>query len=122
MKYISIIITILFVTYGQLIIKYEINKLGVLTSTNFLGLSKFFIKALTNIGILSGLFAAVIAALAWMYTMNKFDLSSVYPFLSINLLLVPFLSVYFFDEAMNVYKIAGILIIVIGNIIFSRGI
>lgn len=122
MKYMSLAITILFVTYGQLILKYEINKMGLIPSNGFFELSKFFVKVLTNIGILSGLFAAVIAALSWMYTMNKFDLSSVYPFLSINFILVPFLSIYLFDESINVYKIAGILVIFIGNIIFSRGI
>jgi len=96
MKYISIIITLILVTYGQLILKYEINKLGQISTDNFLELSKFFFKALTNIGILSGLLAAFIAALSWMSAMSKFELSSIYPFLSLNFILVPLLSVYFF--------------------------
>lgn len=121
MKYISIIITLILVTYGQLILKYEINKLGEI-SDNFLELSKFFFKALTNIGILSGLLAAFIAALSWMSAMSKFELSSIYPFLSLNFILVPLLSVYFFGEDINIYKVIGIFLIFLGIIIFSKGI
>ena len=122
MKYLSVIFTLLFVTYGQLIIKYEINKLGRIPTDSIWEIISYFIKAVTNVGILSGLCAAFFAALAWMAAMSRFELSSVYPFLSLNFVLVPILSVYFFGESMNLPKIVGISLICLGVFIFSKGV
>ena len=108
MKYLSIIITLILITYGQLILKHEINNIGTVSSATIVELYRFFFKALTNIGILSGLLAAFIAALCWMYALGKFQLSSIYPLLSLNFIFVPLLSIYFFNEDLSLYKLAGI--------------
>lgn len=77
MKYMGIILTLIFVTYGQLIIKYEINRLGTVPTNTIWDIGNYFFRALTNIGIISGLFAAFLAALSWMSAMSKFELTSV---------------------------------------------
>ncbi|HUV36388.1 MAG TPA: hypothetical protein VMX58_05565 [Patescibacteria group bacterium] len=121
MKYITVMLTLLFVTYGQLIIKHEINKMGQIPTDGIASAATFFLRALTNIGILSGLAAAVCAAFAWMAAMSKFQLGSIYPLLSLNFVLVPLLSAIIFKESLNAYNISGIAIIVLGIIVFSRG-
>ena len=122
MKYISVVLTLVFVTYGQLIIKYGINRIGPHPTSGVLEIANYFVRALTNIWILSGLFAAFIASLAWMAALSKFELSSVYPILSLNFVLVPLLSVYIFGESINAFKVVGILMIVLGVFVFSRGV
>ncbi len=122
MKYITIIVTLILVTYGQLILKSEVNKLGPIPTGSLNEITKYFISAVSNLWILSGLFAAVFAALAWIATMSKFQLSSVYPLLSLNFVIVPLLSIYLFNESLNLFKIIGIIVIIGGVFIFSRGI
>ena len=121
-KYVSVIITLAFVTYGQLVLKYEVNKFNLKPSGSLSDLAVFFSKLLMNVGVLSGLAAAVVAAFAWLYAINKFQLSAVYPLLSINFILVPLLSVFLFNEEINVYKGVGILVIVLGILVFSKGV
>jgi len=121
MKYISVLIVLLFVTYGQLILKHQVNKIGAAPSGNVGQLIPFFGELLTDVGILSGLAAAAVAALAWLYAISKFELSSVYPLLSINFILVPLLSILLFNEAINTHKAIGVVIIVLGIVVFSKG-
>lgn len=122
MKYIPVALTLLFVTYGQLIIKHGISKLGPVPSDSFASLSRYFFRALTDLGIVSGLLAAVIAAFCWMAAMSKFKLSSIYPILSLNFVLVPAFSAWIFRENLSPLQIVGIAIIVAGVITFAKGI
>lgn len=112
----------MFTTFGQLVIKAGVDKLGAIQSSGFHSTFQYFVKAIGNIWIISGLFSALLAAFCWMAALSKFELSSVYPFQSINFILVPVLSVLLFQESFNLYKAAGVLIIVFGIFVFSRGI
>ena len=120
MRYVLVGIVILLVTYGQLIIKYEVDKLGPIPS-EWREASGYLARALLNLGIVSGLLAAALAAVAWMATLSRYELSSVYPLLSLNFLLVPLLSVLLFDESVNWFKGVGTLLIVLGVVVFARG-
>lgn len=53
---------------------------------------------------------------------SKYELSSVYPFLAINFLIVPILSVWMFDENMNALKGIGLVVVITGLFIFARGV
>jgi uncharacterized membrane protein len=121
MKYLTVILTIVFVTYGQIAIKYGVNKLGPLPSHSFKSIIAYLFSALFSVWIVTGLVAAGFAALSWIAAMSKFELSSVYPLLSINFILVPLLSILIFNEAFNLYKLFGAIIIVLGIVIFTRG-
>lgn len=121
MKYLTVIFTLVLVTYGQLIMKYEINKLGSIPTNGYKEIAMYFLKAVTNIGIISGLVAAVIAAFSWMTAMSKFELSSIYPLLSLNFVIVPLLSIFIFGESFNTFKVLGIVLIISGVFIFSKG-
>ena len=122
MKYLSVIGTLAFVTFGQLILKYEVNKLGISPGADLRSLLSFFGRVLTNAGVVSGLLAAAVAALCWLYALSRFELSAIYPLLSLNFVLVPLLSAYLFREHLNAYNVAGILLIVVGIVVFSKGV
>ncbi len=122
MKYIPVALTLIFVTYGQLIIKHGVGQLGPFPGLSFSPVLKYGFKALTNLSILSGLAAAVVASFCWMAALSKCRLSDVYPILSLNFVLVPACAALFFKESMSVLQMVGIAIIVIGVFVFAKGI
>ncbi len=121
MKYLAIAITLIAVTYGQLAIKYAMSGVGPMPTENPGAMIAFFLKALVNPWVISGLGAAVLAALAWMAALSRFELSTVYPILSLNFVLVPVASMLIFKEPVSITKIAGMALICLGVYIFSRG-
>ena len=120
MGYIYILLTIVFTVYGQLVIKHQVN-----TVVNFpsgWNLIPFYIRfILTRPLVLSGFISAVFASIAWIGAISKFELSYAYPFMSLNFILVVFLSILVFHENINLYKIIGLVIICLGVFIVSKG-
>ena len=121
MKYLPVFLTLMFVTYGQLAIKSGIAKLGPIPTQTFGDMLNYFLRSVSNVGVVSGLLAAVCGAFAWMAALSRFELSSVYPILSLNFVIVPLFSSIIFGEALNLPKIIGVTVIVLGVFIFSRG-
>ncbi|MCP4414927.1 MAG: EamA family transporter, partial [Gammaproteobacteria bacterium] len=64
---------------------------------------------------------AVLASVAWMGAISKFELSYAYPFMSLNFVVVVLLSFFLFQEVFNWYKIIGLVVICLGIIIISKG-
>lgn len=122
MSYIYIYIagTIIFTVYGQLILKYRMSlheQLPIVFHDKIL----FLIKLLADPLILSGLLAAFIAALFWLAALSTgTELSKIYPFTILSLVLVVIFSVIFFKESLSLYLIFGILLIITGIFLISR--
>ena len=64
----------------------------------------------------------VLAGVAWMISMTKFEISYAYPFTLLGLVLVTIFSVIFFGESVNTYKIIGIAMIILGIVLISKGV
>ena len=112
--------SILFTVYGQLIVKWQVNKAGALPPS--LGEKVAFLIALVlNPWILSAMAAGFGALLCWLAAMTKFELSYAYPFMSLAFVLVLLLSVLLFNEALTVGKVVGVLLVMVGIAIASRG-
>lgn len=120
MGYVYIALTIIFTVYGQLVLKWRISLKGALPAPwdeKIIFLSRAFLDP----WILSGLFMAFIASVAWMAAMTKLDLSHAYPFMSISFVLVLVLSALFFNEPITWPKLAGLGFIVVGIVVSSQG-
>ncbi len=117
--YFYIFLTIAFTVYGQLILKWRVSLYGDLPEA---GMEKMIAvgKLLLDPFLISGLASAFIASIFWLLAMSKFEISYAYPFMSLAFVLVLVLSVLFFNETLNVYKIIGLIFIIIGIIISSR--
>ena len=120
MSYLYIFGTIVFTVYGQLILKWKIAEYGSLPA-HFFGKIHFLLKLLFDPYIFSGFVAAFVASLFWMAAMTKFDLSYAYLFVGLTFALVLIFSAVFFYEPLNVYKVAGVVLIIVGIVISSRG-
>ena len=120
LNYLYILGTVLFTVYGQVILKWRIGNYGALPDY-FQQKVLFLLRLFIDPFILSGLLAAFIASLFWMAAMTKFDLSHAYPFMSLSFILVLILSGVFFNEPINIFKVVGLTLIVIGIIVGSQG-
>jgi multidrug transporter EmrE-like cation transporter len=121
MGYLYITLTILFTVYGQLILKQQVNKVGVMPSG--LELIQFYVNFIfTRPLVLSGFLSAILASVAWIGALSKFELSYSYPFMSLNFVVVVILSFFLFGENVNWFKIIGLILICIGVFIVSKGV
>jgi len=119
MGYAYIFGTIFFTVYGQLILKWKIDRAGSLPD-GWLDKLVFLLKLLLDPVILSGFLSAFVASLFWMAAMTKFNISYAYPFMSLSFVLVFLLSVFLFQEPVTLKKVIGLALIVSGIIVTSQ--
>jgi multidrug transporter EmrE-like cation transporter len=118
--YVYIAFTVAFTVYGQLVLKWQIAGVGAMPAG---GIEKlvFLLQLLFNPWVFSAFVAAFLASLAWMAAMTKFDISHAYPFMSLNFVLVVLAGGVLFHEAITPYKLGGLMLIVAGIVVGSRG-
>lgn len=119
MGYFYIFGTIVFTVYGQIMLKWRIDKFGDLPPELYDKMI-FVFRLLLDPLILSGFMSAFVASLFWMAAMTKFDISFAYPFMSFAFVLVFILSVFLFGEPITVQKIIGLGLIVLGIIVTNQ--
>ena len=112
--------TILCTVYGQIVVKWQVPKAGALPAS-FSERIAFLLHLFLNPWILSSTAAGFGALLCWLAALTKFELSYAYPFMSLAFVLVLVLSALLFHEALTTAKILGVLLIVAGIIVGSRG-
>lgn len=117
MGYVYILLTVSLTVYGQLIIKQQVN--AVQFPPDGLAMLWFIVRFCMRPLVFTGLVAAVFASFAWMAALSKFELSYAYPFTSLNFVLVVFISILAFGEALDAYKIFGLALIVGGVFLLS---
>ena len=121
MGYVYIFLTVVFSVYGQLILKQQVN--SVSNPPSGAELIPFYVKfIITRPLVLSGFISAVLASVAWIGAISKFELSYAYPFMSLNFVVVVVLSLILFGESINYFKIVGLLLICLGVFIVSKGV
>ena len=69
---------------------------------------------LTDVGVLSGLVAAALAAIAWILAIERLDVGFAYPFMALSFILVPFGAKFLFAEPLPPFQIFGMVLIAIG--------
>jgi len=120
MGHIYILLTIILTVYGQLIVKWQVMEAGDLPAS-WDGKLAFLLRLLLNPWILSGFFAAFLAAMCWMAAMTKFQLSYAYPYMGLVFALLLLFSAVLFHEPITWPKLVGTALIVIGVVVVSQG-
>lgn len=75
----------------------------------------------TNPWVLSGMSLHVGALVVWLWALSRVDVSFAYPFLAVGYVLVSLLAWQWLGETITPTKILGMIIIIIGIIVLSRG-
>ena len=99
---ILVIISTLFISIAQIFYK--------LASQNLV----FSTELIFNYSLWIGLFLYAIAALLLILALQRGELSTLYPMIALGYFLVVILSHFVFGETINTFKLAGIVLIIIG--------
>jgi multidrug transporter EmrE-like cation transporter len=118
--YLYILMTVLLTVYGQLVIKWRMNVAGPAPEAAVDKLL-FVLRLLLTPWVLSGLAAALLAAVFWMATLTRFPLSYAYPFVAFTFVLVVGGGGLLFGEAIRWPTMVGLALIVTGITIASQG-
>ena len=116
-----LLLAISFGVISQLIIKWQMSVFSFDDYETWQDKFALAFSMLINPYIIISLFLTLLAGVTWMIAMTKFEISYAYPFTLLGLVLVTIFSVIFFGESVNTYKISGIVLIILGIVIISRG-
>ncbi len=119
-SHLYILLTVTFAVTSQMIIKWQMKYYSFENYPTIIEKFYFASKLLINPYILLSIFLTLLSGLSWMIAMTKFDISYAYPYTSLGFVLILICSHYLFGEVLSVYKIIGVLCIVLGILILSR--
>jgi len=112
-------LAILFAVVSQLLFKSGIGSIGQVTLTKNTLPAEIW-KLATSPQIVVGLALYSVGFLAWLGAMSRFGLSYVYPFTSMNYVLVLLFSWIVFNEPLSPIRWLGVAVIISGIFIASR--
>jgi len=116
---IYIIVCILINIAGQTSIKYGTQVTGKL-NLGFGNIGSVIMTVLKQPFIILGLALYVIGAFFWIGALSRTDLSFAYPVLSVGYVLILFISWRFFGEAIGIYRLIGVALIIIGMVFLAK--
>ena len=121
LNHLYLLLAIFFGVVSQLIIKWQMSVFSFNDYETWQDKFALAFSMFLNPYIIISLTLTLLSGVTWMIAMTKFEISYAYPFTLLGLVLVTTFSVIFFGESVNTYKISGILIIILGVILISKG-
>ena len=118
--FVNIAATVALTVYGQLVFKWRVDVAGALpsgTGPRF----EYLTRLLLDPWVISVFATALIASVTWALALTRFELSFAYPFMALSFVLVLVFGAAFLSESVTVAKVVGVLLIVLGLVIASRG-
>lgn len=112
--------TVVLTAYSQLIVKWRVSRAGPLP-VDLAKKAVFLTGLMLDPWILTAILGVFFAGLGWMAAMTKLELSYAYPFMSLAFVLVLIFSAVLFHEAITAPKVLGMLLIIVGIVVTSRG-
>jgi undecaprenyl phosphate-alpha-L-ara4N flippase subunit ArnE len=100
---------------GQLLLKYAMLRHGPI-QLNPLGILRLISEPRLVIALV--LYAA--ALLMWLQVLARVPLSTAYPMLAVTYVIVPLMSVVFFDEKMQIQQLIGICFVLMGVALIGK--
>ncbi len=116
----AILISVFLAVVGQLLLKMGMLRVGKF-SFNMSTLVHQYVKILLNPFVIAGLVSFFVGMLIWLYVLSRLELSLAYPFVALNYILILFGSYFLFRETITVYKMIGVVVIIIGVYLIARG-
>lgn len=120
-----IIIPVILTSGGEFVLKHAVNTQSETTSISTMSKSNIDFLAsatvlLENPAIILAFCMIITGGILWLVAMSHFELSFLYPFQSLNLLVVVVGSQVFLGEAVSLYRYIAVLLIMGGLIVISR--
>ncbi len=121
LNHLYLLLAISFGVTSQLIIKWQMSAFYFDDYETWHDKFALAFSMLLNPYIIISLILTLLAGVTWMIAMTKFEISYAYPFTLLGLVLVTIFSVVFFGESVNTYKLSGIILIILGIVVISKG-
>ena len=112
-NFLPIIFVIISTVTSQLILKWRVDSL-IKKSEDTSNQIQLILKNIFDPYILLCFSLAFVAAISWIFTLTRFNLSSAYPYMALNFLFVIILSSLFFGEVLSTRNIIAAIFIIIG--------
>lgn len=120
-EHLYIFLSIIFAVSSQLIIKWKMSAFNFNDYDNIIDKFIFAFSMLFNPYIMLSIIFTLLSGLSWMIAMTKFEISYAYPFTILGFVFVTLFSFLFFGESINVYKLIGMVLVVFGIFVISKG-
>ena len=120
MSWFLVSVTIGLTIFCQLVTKWRVLEAGPMPA-NMNDKFFFILKLSLSPWMISVFVLLFVASMCWMGAMTRLPLNTAYPFTSLSFIFVLFLSAYFFNEPVAWTKIFGLILIIAGLVISSRG-
>ena len=104
---------------AQLALKASVNDTGII-NLDMQSLLSSAGSLATNLWLWLGLICYAISVVVWILALSRVDVSIAYPMLSIGYIVNAIAAWHLFDEPMNLGKVVGIGIIIVGVYILAR--
>lgn len=108
-----LLVVLALTVYGQLVMKARALSYA---ADPIAGQGKlhYLLAMFTDIWVLSGLAAAVLASACWLLAIDRLELGYAYPFMALSFVLVPLGSTILFGEPLPATQMLGLALIVAG--------
>jgi drug/metabolite transporter (DMT)-like permease len=114
-----ILISVLFSTAGQLLLKSGMNTIGAVT-LSFNQIFPTLWRMVTNPGVFFGLVLYGVGTIFWLAALSRAELSYAYPFASLSYVIMLAASWAMFNEQITMARIIGTAVICIGVLLIYR--
>jgi multidrug transporter EmrE-like cation transporter len=99
--------------YGQLMIKARALKHAA-EAISSPGMLHYLFAMFTDMWVLSGFGAAVLAGACWMLAIERLEVGYAYPFMALSFVFVPLGSMVLFGEPLPAIQLLGVALIIAG--------
>jgi drug/metabolite transporter (DMT)-like permease len=118
---ILVFICVILAASGQILLKKGINEIGELTTFQQLLDLGLILKILTNMYVILGIVCLGLMLILWLFAISGLEISSIYPLTSLVYIITALGASIFLKEDISLIGWIGILLIVGGCILISRG-
>ena len=120
MKWALMSITVALTAYSQIVLKWRLDQFSVIPES-ILGKMLFYFTRIFDPFIFSSFLAAFLGSITYMMALNQMELTVAYPAMSMSYVFVLIMSHYIMGEDVNIIKVAGTLLILIGVVLVANG-
>jgi len=106
-------------TCSNVLIKIGASKIASLSS-GYENIANFVFKLITNWFLVFGLTLFGLGFALWVFILNKVQLSTAAPIMSLSYVFIMVISYFLFKEPITGVKVAGVLSILLGVILITR--
>jgi EamA-like transporter family. len=115
---IVILITVFMSACAQLMLKMGAS--AALNPSQAVGTNDVIWRVIQSPLILSGIFTYGVSVLIWIWVLSRVELSIAYPFVGLSFIFTLLFGVFFLGEAINVAKVAGTVLIILGCVFIAN--